>query len=90
MFVGEKLGYSAITLYNFLIMLAMIIIFAVIVITQIWIKEDRNFDSLSVKVFAQLPNQITSGVKAVKHPVLWRILLALFLTVPVASGIEKF
>ncbi|MBD1558827.1 MFS transporter [Vibrio sp. S9_S30] len=90
MFVGEKFGYSELTLYNFLMILALLIVLVVIVITQLWVKEGRTFDTLSVKVFAQLPNQIASGVKAIKHPVLWRILLALFLTIPIVSGIEKF
>ncbi len=90
MFFGNELGYSDLWLYNFLMFMSLITIMMVIVITQIWIKEDRVFDSISVRVFAQLPKQISVGIKAAKHPVIWRILLALLLTVPVISGIEKF
>lgn len=78
------------TLYRSLLLAAIACYLLIFLISLVWIKEKRHFGKVTKSVFTGLPKQIKSGVIAISHPVLWRIMVAGLLTIPLASAIEKF
>ncbi|CCO45212.1 putative Permease of the major facilitator superfamily [Vibrio nigripulchritudo SOn1] len=90
MFVGNQWGYDDRTLYDFALSVGLICLVLVFAIGWVWVKEQREFQPFTRDVFTTIPKQVRTGVIAAKHPVLWRLLFAMFLTIPIASAIEKF
>ncbi|GLQ74804.1 MFS transporter [Vibrio penaeicida] len=90
MYGGVEFGYEARQLYDVSLWAGLVCLALVFVIALLWIKEQREFKPFSFALLTSVPTQMKSGIDAAKHPVLWRILFAMFLTIPIASAIEKF
>ncbi|MBD1558829.1 MFS transporter [Vibrio sp. S9_S30] len=90
MFGGVELGFDTRQLYDVSLWIGLVCLGLVFLIAWAWIKEQREFQPFSFALLASVPTQMKNGLNAAKHPVLWRILFAMFLTIPIGSAIEKF
>lgn len=89
-YVGILQKIDNLILYRGLLLAAVVCYMLIFVIALVWVKETRHFDKVTKSAFTGLPKRIKLGVIAISHPVLWRIMVAGLLTIPLASAIEKF
>lgn len=89
-YFGISQDIDNLTLYRSLLLAAVACYMLIFFIAFVWIKETRLFSKVTKSALTGLPKRIKSGVIAISHPVLWRIMVAGLLTIPLASAIEKF
>ncbi|MDE8603464.1 MFS transporter [Marinomonas sp. RSW2] len=90
MYFGGIANIDELTLYRFLLLGGLSCYVIVYLLMLVWVTETRTFQRISLRSLIDLPQQIEAGAKAVRHPILWRLMLTALLTIPLASAIEKY
>ncbi len=90
MYFGGVANIDEFTLYRFLLLGGLSCYLIVYILTLVWVTETRSFQRVSLRTLVDLPKQIQAGARAVRHPILWRLMLTALLTIPLASAIEKY
>lgn len=89
-FLGITFEFEEIDVYRIILLGGALCYALVIAISIVWVQEEKRFDAVFKQSFTELPKQIKTGVLAICHPILWRILMTGLLAIPLASAIEKF